>query len=133
MMDPIFFGEVPRCSYKCRTIVSDDFCYPTPAAEGILKNEVAEGLLVFLPKWAPLGPSQQRTMCLDEVLKLVYCWHEHSVYVDLAEKRRNVRDSWQQVKVTSLPSLTRMALQNKPLDIFIQHGPPEMLPKVWED
>ena len=56
VMDPIFFGEVPRCSYKCGTIVSDDFCYPTPLAGDILKNEVAEGLLIFLPKWVPLGP-----------------------------------------------------------------------------
>src|SRR5882724_5033182 len=71
-------------------------------------------------------------MHLDKVLKLVYCWHEHSVYVDLAEKHRNVRDSWWQVKMMGLLSLTRMACRNKPLDIFIQHGPPEMLPKIGE-
>ena len=55
MMDPIFFGEVSCCSYKCGTIVGDDFCYPTPLVED-LKNEVTEGLLVFLPKWVPLSP-----------------------------------------------------------------------------
>src|SRR5882724_3238814 len=71
-------------------------------------------------------------MCLDEVLKLVYCWHEHSVYVDLAEKHRNVGDSLWQVKMMGLLSLTRMACRNKPLDIFIQHGPPETLPKIGE-
>ena len=71
-------------------------------------------------------------MCLDEVPKLVYCWHEHSVYVDLAEKHRDVRDSWRQVKMMGLPSLTRMACRNEPLDIFIPHGPPEMLPKIRE-
>ena len=56
MMDPIFFGEVPRCRYECRTIVGDNLCYPTLAAEDILKNEVTKGLLVFLQKWVPLGP-----------------------------------------------------------------------------
>ena len=69
-------------------------------------------------------------MRLDEVPKLVYRRHEHSVYVDLVEKCRNVGDSWRQVKVMSLPSLTRMAHQDEPLDIFIQHGPPETLPEV---
>src|SRR5882724_11525850 len=64
---------------------------------------------------------------LDEILKFVYHRHENSVYVDLAEEHRNVRDSWWQVKVMSLLSLTRMACQNEPLDIFIQHGPPENL------
>ena len=56
MMDPIFFGEVPHCSCECRTIVGDNFCHPTPLAEDILKNEVAKGLLIFRPKWVPLGP-----------------------------------------------------------------------------
>src|SRR5882724_3690973 len=71
-------------------------------------------------------------MCLDKVPKLVYCWHEHSVYVDLVEKHRNVRNSWWQVKMMGLLSLTRMACRNKPLDIFIQHVPPEILPKIGE-
>jgi len=69
-------------------------------------------------------------MCLDEVPKLVSCWHEHSVYVDLAGKHRDVGDCWWQVKMMGLPSLKRMSCRNKPLDIFIQHGTPEMLPKI---
>ena len=56
MMDSIFFREVPHCSYEHGTIVDDDFCHPTPPAEDILKNEVTKGLLIFLLKWAPLGP-----------------------------------------------------------------------------
>src|SRR5882724_9275129 len=71
-------------------------------------------------------------MCLDKVPKLVYCWHEHSVYVDLVEKHRNVRNSQWQVKMMGPPSLTRMACRNKPFDIFIQHGPPKLLPKIGE-
>jgi len=56
MMDPIFFREVPCCSHEDGTIVGDDFCHTTPQAEDMLKYEVAKGLLVFLPKWVPLGP-----------------------------------------------------------------------------
>src|SRR5882724_3656080 len=119
MVDSIFFGEVLCSSYERGTIVIDYFCISTPPAENILKYEVTEGFLIFLPKWAPLGPSCEHTTCLDQVTKLVYRRHEHSVYVDLAEKHRNVGDSLRQVKVTCLPSLTRMACRNKPLDIFI--------------
>src|SRR5882724_10047306 len=46
MMDPICFGEVPCCSYKCWIIVSDNFCHSTTLAEDILKYEVAKGLLI---------------------------------------------------------------------------------------
>ena len=55
MMDPVFFSKVSCCSYRCRTIVGDGFCHATPLAEDILKYEVTEGLLIFLPKWAPLS------------------------------------------------------------------------------
>jgi len=34
------------------------------------------------------------------------------------------------MKVTELPILTRMAGGDEPLDVFIQHGPPELLPQV---
>jgi len=54
-----------------RTIVGDDFCYPTLLAEDILKNEVAEGLLISLPKWVPLSPMMKDAMRWIEVLKLV--------------------------------------------------------------
>ena len=97
MMDPMFFGEVPCCSYECRTIVGDNFCHSTPPAEDILKYQVTKGLLIFLPKWAPLSPWWDCAMHLDKVLKLVYCWHEHGVYVNLVEKHRNVGNSWMQV------------------------------------
>src|SRR5882724_9958356 len=56
IMDPIFLREVPCCSYECGTIVSDNFCHTTPLAEDTLKNEVTEGLLIFLLKWVPLSP-----------------------------------------------------------------------------
>src|SRR5882724_10507163 len=56
MMDPIFLREVPCCSYKCRTIISDYFSHATPSTVDILKYEVAKGLLIFLLKWAPLSP-----------------------------------------------------------------------------
>ena len=122
MMDPIFLREVPCCSYKCRTIISDYFSHATPSTEDILKYEVTEGLLIFLLKWVPLSPGRQSATCLDEVPKLVYCQHEHSVYMDLVEEHRNVGNSQWQVKMMGLLSLTRMACRNEPLDIFIQHG-----------
>ena len=56
MMDSVFLGEVYGCSYECRTIVGNYFCNTTPPAEDILKYEVTEGLLIFLPKWEPFGP-----------------------------------------------------------------------------
>src|SRR5882724_12741736 len=52
--------------------------------------------------------------------------------MNLVEKHRNVRNSQWQVKMTGLLSLTRMACRNEPLDIFIQHWPPEPLPKIGE-
>jgi len=94
-------------------------------AEDILKYEFTESLLIFLPKWVPKSET-----CLEKVPKLVYCWHEHGVHANLAEKHRNVGNSWGQVKMTSLLSLARVACRNKPLDILIQHQPPELLPKI---
>jgi len=85
MMDPIFWRGT-RCSYNVGPLLCD-FCYPTPLAEDILKKEVMS-VSCFLLKWAPSSHDEQRTMCLDKVPKLVYCQHEHIVYVDLAEKRR---------------------------------------------
>jgi len=43
MMDPIFLREVACYSYKCGTIVGDDFCMP-PHWQRIFSNyEVAKG------------------------------------------------------------------------------------------
>jgi len=51
-----FLERYPGFHYEHRTIISDDFCNSTPPAEDILKYKVAKGLLIFLPKWVPLGP-----------------------------------------------------------------------------
>jgi len=56
MMDPIFLREVACYSYKCGTIVGDDFCHATPLAEDILKYEVAKGLLIFLSEVGSTWP-----------------------------------------------------------------------------
>jgi len=50
--------------------------------------------------------------------------------MNLAKKRRNLWDNWGKMKVMELLSLTRMAGGDKPLHVFIQHGPPELLPQV---
>src|SRR5882724_5679614 len=50
--------------------------------------------------------------------------------MNLAKKGRNLWDNWGKMKVTELPSLTRMAGGDEPLHIFFQHGPPESLPQV---
>jgi len=57
MMDPIFFGEVPRCSYKCGTIDSDDSATPPHRQRISSKYESLSGLLIFLLEWGwPLSP-----------------------------------------------------------------------------
>jgi len=61
-------------------------------------------------------------------MKLVYRRHEHSVDVDLAKKGRNLWYDQAKMKVTELPNLKRMAGGDEPLHVFLQHGPPELLP-----
>ena len=63
-------------------------------------------------------------------MELVYSQHEHSVNMNLAKERCNFWDDQGKMKVTELPSLTMMAGRDKQLHIFIQHGPPELLPQV---
>jgi len=89
-------------------------CHPTGRG-----YQVTEGLLIFLLKWVPLVPGWKSEMGLNKVMKLVYCWHEHGVHVNLAGKCRHVRNSQGKVKMTGLSSLARVACRNKPLDIFI--------------
>ena len=50
--------------------------------------------------------------------------------MNLVKKGRNLWDNQGKMKVMEVPSLTRMAGEDKPLHVFFQHGPPEMLPKI---
>jgi len=56
MMDAVFLGQVSSHSHKCGAIVSNNLSHSTPSAEDILKYKITEGLLIFFPKRALLGP-----------------------------------------------------------------------------
>src|SRR5882724_2685091 len=64
------------------------------------------------------------------VMKLVHSQYEHCVDMNLAKKGWNFQDDGGKMKVLELLGLTRMAGGDKPLHIFLQHGPPELLPQV---
>src|SRR5882724_8768253 len=64
------------------------------------------------------------------VMKLVHSQYEHCVDMNLAKKGWNFQDDGGKMKVLELLGLTRMAGGDKPLHIFLQHGPPESLLQV---
>jgi len=93
MIDAVFLGQV--------------FSHSTPSAQDILKYKVSESLLILLTKREPLEQRGQGTMGLDKIVKLIDS--EHGINMNIAEKHRNVGNSWGKVKMMCLLSLERMA------------------------
>src|SRR5882672_1540327 len=132
VMDAIFFGKITSHCHERRTIVGNNLSDSTPSTEDVFEYKIAESLLIFLLKGPPFRPRRHGTTSLDEIVKLVYSWHEHGVDVNLPKEGGNVGNSRGQMKMTGLTSLAQMTCGNEPLHIFLQHGPPESLSKIGE-
>jgi len=90
VIDAIFLGQITSHCHECRTIVSNISATP-PHLQRMSSNIKLPRVFSFsFRRGHHSGQRRHGTMSLDEIVKLVYGWHEHGVDVNLPKEGGDV-------------------------------------------